>query len=163
MFDCWTVLTAERCFSRWLFLKRLYIEYISHVVHDSTPNSFYFTGQMYFDLMPFFLLYMCSWIHGWSESCSVMSDSLEPHGLYSPWHSPVQNTGVGSYSLLQGIFAGRFFTTEPPGKPKTGVGSLFLPQGIFLTQECNRGLLHCGWILHQLSYQGSPFNGLGSV
>ena len=40
----------------------------------------------------------------WSESCSVMSNSLWPHGLYSPWNSPGQNTGVGSLSLLQGIF-----------------------------------------------------------
>ena len=34
-----------------------------------------------------------------------MSDSLWPHGLYSPWNSPGQNTGVGSLSLLQGIFS----------------------------------------------------------
>ena len=31
-----------------------------------------------------------------------MSNSLLPHGLYSPWNSPGQNTGVGSFSLLQG-------------------------------------------------------------
>ena len=58
----------------------------------------------------------------WSESCSVVSDFLQPHGLYSPWNSPGQNTGVGSLSLLQGIFptqgsnpglciAGGFFTS----------------------------------------------------
>ena len=34
----------------------------------------------------------------------VLSDSLQPHALYSPWNSPCQNTGVGSLSLLQGIF-----------------------------------------------------------
>ena len=46
---------------------------------------------------------------------------------------------------------------EPSGKPKnTGVGSLSLPQEIFQTQEWNRGLLHCRWILHQLTYQGRP-------
>ena len=39
-----------------------------------------------------------------SESHSVVSNSLRPHGLYSPWTSPGQNTGVGSFSLLQGIF-----------------------------------------------------------
>ena len=33
-----------------------------------------------------------------------MSSSLRPRGLYSPWHSPGQNTGAGSLSLLQGIF-----------------------------------------------------------
>ena len=37
-----------------------------------------------------------------SESLSVVSDSLQPHGLYSPWNSPGQNTGVGSCSLHQG-------------------------------------------------------------
>ena len=57
----------------------------------------------------------------WSESHSVLSDSLQPHELYIPWNSPGQNTGVGSLSLLQGssqprnqtgvsCIAGRFFT-----------------------------------------------------
>ena len=46
---------------------------------------------------------------------------------------------------------------EPPGKPRnTGVGSLSSLQGIFPTQELNRGLLHCRWILYPQSYQGSP-------
>ena len=63
-----------------------------------------------------------------SESLSVMSDSLWPHGLYSPWNSLGQNTGVGSLSLLQRIFP---------------------------TQELNPGLLHCRQILHQLSPQGN--------
>ena len=45
---------------------------------------------------------------------------------------------------------------EPKGKPKnTGVGSLSLLQQIFPTQELNWGLLHCRWILYQLSYEGS--------
>ena len=46
---------------------------------------------------------------------------------------------------------------EPQGKPKnTGVGSLSLLQGIFPTQGSNPGLLHCRQILCQLSHQGSP-------
>ena len=48
---------------------------------------------------------------------------------YSPWVSLGQNTGVGSLSLLQRIFP---------------------------TQGSNPGLLHCGWILYQLSHNGSP-------
>ena len=36
----------------------------------------------------------------------------------------------------------------------TGVGSLSLLQGIFPTQELNQGPLHCRRILYQLSYQG---------
>ena len=35
---------------------------------------------------------------------SSVHDSLRPHGLYSPWNSPGQNTGVGIPSVLQGIF-----------------------------------------------------------
>ena len=66
-----------------------------------------------------------------SESHSVVSISLRARGLYSPWNSPGQNTGIGSLSLLQG----------------------FLP-----TQESNRGFLHGRKILYQLSYQGSPKN-----
>ena len=57
-----------------------------------------------------------------SESHSVTSNSLQPHGLYRPWNSPGQNTGVGSCSLLQGSsqpkdqtqvsrIAGGFFTS----------------------------------------------------
>ena len=50
-----------------------------------------------------------------------------------------------------------FLPSEPPGKPKnTGVGSLSLLQGIFPTQESNWGLLNCRQILYQLSYLGSP-------
>ena len=45
---------------------------------------------------------------------------------------------------------------EIPGNPKnTGVASPSLLQWIFLTQESNQSLLHCRWILYQLSYQGS--------
>ena len=64
-----------------------------------------------------------------SESRSVMSDSLRPHGLYSSWNSPGRNTGVGSLCLLQGIFP---------------------------TQESHPGLPHCRRILYQLSHKGSP-------
>ena len=56
-----------------------------------------------------------------------MSDSLQPHGLYSSWISPGQNTGVGSLSLLQGIFP---------------------------IQGSNPGLPHCRQIPYQLSHQG---------
>ena len=64
-----------------------------------------------------------------SERCPVVSNSLRPHELYSPWNSPGQNTGVDSCSLLQGIFP---------------------------TQGLNSGLPHCRQILYQLSHQGSP-------
>ena len=48
------------------------------------------------------------------------------HGLYNPWNSPGQNTGIGNISLLQGIFP---------------------------TQGSNPSLPHCRWILYQLSHR----------
>ena len=93
-------------------------------------------------------------------SFSLVSSSLRPHGLYSPWNSSDQNTGVGNLSLLEikprsPTLQVDSLLAEPQGKPKnTGVGSLSLLQRIFSTQESNRGLLHCRWILYQLSYQG---------
>ena len=60
-----------------------------------------------------------------SGSHSVVSDSLRPHGLYSPWNSPGQDTRVGSLSLLQGIFP---------------------------TQGSDPRLLHCRQILYHLSH-----------
>ena len=103
-----------------------------------------------------------------SEIHSVVSHSLQPCGLYHPWNSPGQNTGVGSLSLLQGIFpirnwtwvsciAGDSLPAELQGKPKNiGVGSLSLLQQIFPTQELKQGHLHCRQILYQLSYQRRP-------
>ena len=62
-----------------------------------------------------------------------MSDSLPPHGLYSPWNSPGQNTGVVSSSLLQRIFP---------------------------TQGSNPGLPHCRHTFYCLSHHGSPFSNM---
>ena len=60
-----------------------------------------------------------------SVNGSVVSDSLQPHGLQParllcPWDFPGKNTGVGCHSLLQGIFP---------------------------IQGSNTGLLHCRQIL----------------
>ena len=57
-----------------------------------------------------------------------MSDSLWPHGLYSTWNSPGRSTGVGSLSLLQGIFR---------------------------AQGSNPGFPYCRRILYQLNHKGS--------
>ena len=68
-------------------------------------------------------------------SCSVVSDSLRPHGLQTArllcsWNFPGKSTGVGCYFLLQGIFP---------------------------TQGLNPGLPHCRQTLYRLSHQGSQF------
>ena len=65
-------------------------------------------------------------------SCSIVSWLFETHEnrqILCPWGFSRQNTGVSCHALLQGIFP---------------------------TQELNRGLLHCRWVLYQLSYPGSP-------
>ena len=41
----------------------------------------------------------------------------------------------------------------------TGMGSLSILPGMFQTQESNPGLLQCRWILYQLSHKGSPDKG----
>ena len=61
-----------------------------------------------------------------AQSCPTLCDPMD---LHSPWNRPGQNTGVGSLSLLQGIFP---------------------------TQGLNPGLPRCRQILYQLSHQESP-------
>ena len=68
------------------------------------------------------------------QSCLTLCDRMNysPSGSSVHGDSPGKNTGMGCHALLQGIFP---------------------------TQRWNPGLLHCRWILHQLSYQGSPKKG----
>ena len=87
--------------------------------------------------------------------------------LLYPWDSPGKNTGVGCHApplppgdlsnpgikLSSPTFQVDSLPSEPPGKPRnTGVGSLSILQGIFPSQESYWGLLHCRWVLYQLSY-----------
>ena len=60
-----------------------------------------------------------------TQSCLTLCDPMD-----CPWNSPGHSTGVGSLSLLQGIFQ---------------------------AQESNLGLPHCKQILSQLSYKGSQY------
>ena len=124
-------------------------------VGHQAPLSMEFPRQKYWSGLPFLFPGDLTWLRDWicvpclasrlfttapfgkpcymrekskSESRSVMSDSLRPHGLYSPWNSLGQNTTVGSLSLLQGIF------------PTQGSNP-----------ESHR------WILYHLSQQRSPW------
>ena len=70
-----------------------------------------------------------------SESRSVVSSSLQPHGLYSPGPSPgdLPNPGIEPRSPA---LRADSLPAKPQGKPKnTRVGSLSLLQQIFPTQE----------------------------
>ena len=94
-----------------------------------------------------------------SESCSIMSNSLPPHGIVHgilqarilewvaiPFSRDLSNPGIEPRAP---VLQEDSLPTESPEKPQnTGVGSLSLLQRIFLTQESNRGLLHCRWILY---------------
>ena len=88
-----------------------------------------------------------TWSEWVSESHSVVSDSLRPHGLYSPWNSPGQNIGVGSLSLLQGIFMTQGLD---PGLSHCGINSLVLIlfYGQTLTSYWTTGLT---WLLEKPS------------
>ena len=77
----------------------------------------------------------------WKWSCSVVSDSLWPHGLQPPrllhpWDFPGKSTGVGCHFLLQGIFP---------------------------TQGLNPGLSHCRRMLYPLSHQGRRCKCIGNT
>ena len=96
-------------------------------------------------------------------SRSVGSNSLQPHGLQPTrlgfsrqeyWNGlPCRPPGIKPRSP---VLQADSLPIEPPGKPKnTGVDSLSFHQGIFPTQGLNQGLLHCGRVFYQLSYQGS--------
>ena len=72
-----------------------------------------------------------AWVWKW-KSLSCVRLFVTP--WTSPWNSPGQNTGLGNFSLLQGIFP---------------------------TQISNPGLLNCRPILYQLSHKGSRRLNLG--
>ena len=110
------------------------------VCSDSFPMSRWCYPTISSFAVPFFFChqsfpasgsFLVSWLFASSESesRSVMSDSLQSHGLYSSWNSPGQNTGVVSLSLLQGIFP---------------------------TQGSNPGFLYYRKILYQLRHKGNP-------
>ena len=81
----------------------------------------------------------CFWKDGLvlvAQLCPTLCDpyGLQPTRLLCPWDAPDKNPGVGCHSLLQGIF---------------------------WTKELNPDLLHCRWILYELSYQGFPCGSAG--
>ena len=114
-------------------------------------------------------------------SGSVMFNSLQLHGLQPTrllcqwgfsrqeyWSGlpcpPTGDLGNPGIKLKFPTLQVDSLPSEPTGKPKsTGVCSLYLFQGFFSTQELNWGLLHCRWILYQLSYQGSPWGNIRAI
>ena len=118
-------ITSEICLDYFTFL------WLSFLVYEMSTMAFpsmVFLGSFWESnefTHPKFLELKCQRERE-SESCSVVSDSLQPHGLCSPWNSPGQNIGVGSLPLLQGTFP---------------------------TQGSNPGLPHCTTILYQLSHE----------
>ena len=98
------------------------------VLHQKPPNGFdfHFSHDAWWEMIIIQMIF-CPFknkIESESEGRSVVSDLCDPMD-YSPWNSPGQNTGVGSLSLLQGIFS---------------------------TKGSNPGLPHCRRILYQLSH-----------
>ena len=98
-----------------------------------------------------------------TQSCPTLCDLMDyiVHGILQarilewvafPYSRDLPNPGIEPRS--NPVLHVESLPVEPQGKAKnTGVGSLSLLLGIFLTQESNRGLLHCKWILYQLSYE----------
>ena len=106
-----------------------------------------------------------------AQSCPILCDPMDgsPPGFSFHADFPGKNTGVGCYTLLQGIFPTQgsnpsllhcrqiLYHLNHQGSPRIlqWVAYLF-SRGIFPTQESNHGLLYFGQILYQLSYQRSP-------
>ena len=111
----------------WLQEAETYLMELSFT-HRSASACVFWTEEQWWKIQgeSHLKILVSEWV---SQSTSVVSDSLRPYRLYSPWHSPGQNTGLGSLSLLHGIFS---------------------------TQESNPGLPHCRQIFYQLSRKGSP-------
>ena len=88
---------------------------------------------------------LCPWGFSKQERWGGLPCS-PPGDLPNPGIEPRSSAELQTDSVL----------TEPQEKPRnTGVGSLSLLQGIFPAQESNQGLPHCKQILYQLNYQGS--------
>ena len=92
--------------------------------------------RLHFPFLSFFLVAVVMVIKVFNrECCSVLSDSLQPHGLCNPirllcyGNLQSKNAGMGCHALLQGIFP---------------------------TQGSNPGLPQCRWIIYHLRHQGSP-------
>ena len=122
-------------FSQHHLLKRLFPlgSLASFVINQLSYQHGFISGL---SILIHWFMYLClCQYHGVSNTIALSEresqscPTLRSHGLYSPWNSPGQNTGVCNISLLQGIFP---------------------------TQGSNPGLAHCRQILCQLSHKGNP-------
>ena len=101
----------------------------------NTENQATFCPSLSYFMQVCVYIYIYIYIYIYMKrSCSIVSDSLPPHGLQPtrllcPWDFPGKSTGVGCHFLLQGIFP---------------------------TQGLNPGLLYCRQTLYCLSHQESP-------
>ena len=100
------------------------------------------------------LSYVQLFVTTWTVACQAplcMEFSRQEYWCRLPYPPPGDLPNPGIEPTPPALQADSL-PCEPPGKPKkTWVGSLSLLQGIFLTQGLTRGLLHCRWILYQLS------------
>ena len=117
-----------------VFLKDKFSDLISsHTFDTKIPFLIYSAKQLHVNENTHIYMYMCLVTQMCLTFCNPMDCS--PPGSSVNRDSPGQNTGVGCHALLQGIFP---------------------------THGSNPGLLHCKWILYQLSYQGNTQNALAS-
>ena len=102
------------------------------------------------------------WVPFHANPFTATSESRSVVSFENPWTIPIVH-GILQAGILQWVafpfsrepsqprspaFQAHSSPAELPGKPmNTGGGSLSLLQGIFLTQESNRGLLHCRRLL----------------
>ena len=144
------------------------MQVIPYSICLSLPDWFHFSIMHSKSIM---LQHMAHFVlfHGWvvfhvhmCVLCSVVSDSLRPHGLwptrlFCPWNFRGKNTRVGCYFLLQGIFLTQRSNSSlllllhwsagslplaPPGKP-----CYVYIDHVFFIQSSVDGCLGCFRIL----------------
>ena len=93
----------------------------------------------------------------WTRSCSVVSNSLRPHGLYPtrllcPWDFPGNSTGVDCHFLLQGIFPTQGSNPGLPHRRQTlyclshqEYYIVFKNNGINMSIDMKRYLCYISW------------------
>ena len=114
--------------------KKKVVQLLEKTVYSEPPGPWGWLGVYWANAEAtgslFWLVLTLTTASPWKWKLASSRPTLQPHGLYSSWDSPGQNTGVGSLSLLQQVF---------------------------LTQESHQGLLHWRQILYQTeNYHESP-------
>ena len=164
---------------RWpppFYSHRLFNKLLSELPRDScSPRLCCFSGWLILKLFGLKVSLRWKWRMPESHhscasvlSCSVTSDSLWPPGwqparLLCPWGFSRQEYWSELPCPLPGDLPNPGIKPRSPTFFTSWVTREAQEYWTFSTQELNWSLLHCRWIVYQLSYQGSQRDLLGAI